>query len=88
MASGTMKVFNIKYKDVTIPSVTTTSGGYTRIDNYFPSGMNNFLFAMIIDMDSATSGDMAVNVSCNGTYIYAAASRTFTNLKIRYFYTD
>jgi hypothetical protein len=88
MASGTMKVFNIKYKDVRFPSVSTGSGGYVKIDSYIPSDMNNFLFAMVKDCASATSGDLAVNVTCDGRYLFSAGGHTFTNLDIRYYYTD
>ena len=37
----------IKYKSVTIDSITIGSDGYSDIRDRFPSGMNNFLFALL-----------------------------------------
>lgn len=75
----------IKYKLVTIPSITLTPNGYIELTSYKPSGMNNFLFAGLINF---TGGSQYACITIDGNYLFAKASATLTNVKIQYYYTD
>ena len=77
----------IKYKDVTFTSLTMSANGYADIREYVPSGMNNFLFAVLWDFGSTSSAD-ALGVNAIGTYVFGTANSTISRLEIRYFYTD
>ena len=77
----------IKYKDVMIPSITTTGTGYVSIEDKFPSGMNNFLFAIVWDYGSV-SNQTCFDVNAAGNYIRGGQGSTISHLTIRYFYTD
>lgn len=77
----------IKYKDVTFTSLSITGYGYADIREYVPSGMNNFLFAVLWDFGSTSSAD-ALGVNAIGTYVFGTANSTISRLEIRYFYTD
>ena len=77
----------IKYKDVTFTSLSMSVNGYADIRGYVPSGMNNFLFAVLWDYGSTSSAD-ALGVNALGTYVFGTANSTISRLEIRYFYTD
>ena len=77
----------IKYKDVTIPSITTGIDGYISIENKFPSGMNNFLFAIVWDYGNV-SDHTCFDVNAAGNYIRGGQGSTIINLVIRFYYTD
>lgn len=77
----------IKKKTATLNNVVITSNGYVDIRSSFPSGMNNFLFALVWDYGRTTSKD-AIAVNASGTYIGATANSTIDNITIVYFYTD
>lgn len=77
----------IKYKQVDIPTLTITNAGYTDIKSYFPSGMNNFLFAILYDYGITTSAD-ALGVTGDGSFTYGTGNSTISRLNIRYYYTD
>lgn len=77
----------LKYKDVTIPSITIKATGYIELHNYFPTGMNDFKFA-VIQAWSATSPTSGIFISGDGLWLGGAGNTTITNLKIRYWYTD
>lgn len=77
----------IKYKEVTLTNITMGANGYYDIRSSFPSGMNNFLFALMYDFGSVSSKD-ALGVNGNGNYLFGTANATITTVVIRYFYCD
>ena len=77
----------IKYKEVRIEDFYIGENGYYNISSYFPSGMNNFLFAMMYNYGSSSSKD-ALGVNGNGIFMYGTANAYITNIVIRYYYTD
>ena len=77
----------IKYKTARIEGITITSDGYVDISSYKPTGMNNFLFALIRNFGSTTK-HTAFNVMSTGDYLYGTAQETITWVEIAYFYTD
>ena len=77
----------IKYKAVSIPSITLTANGYADISNYMPSGMNNFLFAILYNYGNVSTKD-ALGVIGAGTYLFGTANATITNVVLRYYYFD
>jgi len=77
----------IKYKDVTISSVTIDTNGYANIYQYFPSGMNRFLIAGIVTWGSE-SKHVSFSITMDAHYLLGTGGDVITGLKIRYFYTD
>ena len=77
----------IKRKNVNIPNLTIGADGYTSISSYKPSGMNNFLFAILWTYGTS-SGKDAIMVNGDGNYISAQANSTITYVDVAYFYTD
>jgi hypothetical protein len=77
----------IKYKEVPISSITLTANGYADISSYMPSGMNNFLFAILYDYANTSTKD-ALGVIGAGTYLFGTANATITNIVLRYYYFD
>lgn len=75
----------IKYKEVSISSITFTANGYVDISSYKPNDMNNFLFAILYNYGNVTSKD-AIGVIGAGIYLFGTANATVTNVKIRYYY--
>lgn len=71
-----------KSQDVTIDSITTSESGIADITSYKPSGIDVRLCAIV----SVSGVSYPYSVNCNGTYLIGAASTTYTNVKIRYFY--
>jgi len=85
VASYSQKI--IKKKIVNIPSLTIGAGGYTNIDAYFPSGMANFLFAIMWTYGTSTGKD-AIVVNADGRYVSAQANSVLSYIDVAYFYTD
>lgn len=82
------KPYNLKYKDVTIGTISIPSNSYyVEITNYKPSGMSNFLFAEMHNLSSTTSRGLAY-VQGDGRYLFGDGGSTFKSVNIRYFYTD
>jgi len=77
----------IKYKDVTFTSLSISAQGYADVRGYVPSGMNNFLFALLWDFGSTSSSD-ALGINAAGTYVFGTANSTISRLELRYYYTD
>ena len=77
----------IKYKAVSISSITLTANGYADISSYMPSGMNNFLFAILYDYGNTSTKD-ALGVIGAGTYLFGTANATITDIVLRYYYFD
>ena len=77
----------IKYKDVDITSLTFNADGYADIRSYKPSGMNNFMFAVLYSWGSTSSKDN-IAMEANGNWIWGVATSSVVNIKVRYYYTD
>lgn len=93
MASGTIPIYQpmIKYKDITIESLTFDNPGSSNwkdVRSYKPSGMNNFLFALIKRVNSYNGDSVAIFLDGLGEWLGGQHGKTVTNLEIRYFYTD
>ena len=78
----------IKFKDVTIASVTIPSSGELNISQHMPTGMNNFIFAIMMTFSNMSPNRTAFNVFGTGNWLTGVPNTTITNLSIRYFYTD
>lgn len=77
----------IKYKEVRTNAITINQGGWTDISSYMPSGMNNFLFALMYNFGTVSNGT-AITISSNGLYASGSEYATVNYLVIRYYYTD
>lgn len=77
----------IKFIDKTITNITLNAQGYFPILNKMPSGMTNFLFAVLYDFGTVSTND-AVGINCNGRYVFGSANAVITRIGVRYFYTD
>ena len=77
----------IKYKEVQINNLTMSANGYVSIASYKPSGMNNFLFALMYNYGNTSSKD-ALGINADGSCAFGTANSTVTSIVIRYFYTD
>lgn len=76
----------IKHKDTHIENVTFSGGMYATIISSKPSGMNNFLFAGILNFPSG----VPISVSIDGRYafMHVAGGGTIEYIDVRYYYTD
>lgn len=77
----------IKYKDVTISSVTIGANGYADISQHFPSGMTRFLIAGVMTW-SSSSKHVSFSITIDAHYLIGTGGDVITGLRIRYFYTD
>ena len=77
----------IKYKEVRTNAITINQGGWTDISTYMPSGMNNFLFALMYNFGTVSNGT-AITIASNGLYACGSEYATVNYLVIRYYYTD
>ena len=77
----------IKYKSVTIDSITIGSDGYSDIRDRFPSGMNNFLFALLWSWGGNTA-NAPIAVETDGQWLWGHAGAVCSSVSLRYFYTD
>jgi len=77
----------IKYKEVTTGGITIGAGGWADITSYKPSGMNNFLFALLWNF-ATVSNATAIQISANGLYVTGNAGASVNYLIVRYYYTD
>jgi hypothetical protein len=77
----------IKYKQVTISPITIGAYGYADIRDRVPSGMNNFLFALLWSWGSNTSNS-PIAVETDGQYLWGQANTTCYDINVRYYYTD
>lgn len=77
----------IKVKEVSIPTITIGTNGYTSVYSYKPEGMANFLFCFAKSF-GVVSPTGAFNITSNGGYVVGAANTTITNLVLSYYYTD
>ena len=77
----------IKYKDVKTGNITIGSDGYQDISSYKPSGMNNFLFALLLNFGTVSTHD-AINITCDGLWVTGTGGASMNYIEIRYIYTD
>ena len=77
----------IKYKQVTIDSITIGADGYSDIRDRFPSGMNNFLFAILWSWGSNTA-KAPIAVESDGYWLWGQVGAVCPNVIVRYYYTD
>ena len=63
------------------------STGYMLVSSYKPSGMNNFLFAVMWNYGNTSSND-ALGINANGEYVFGTGGATISRMDIRYYYTD
>lgn len=79
----------IKFKMVTIESVTIASNGYASIGSYRPTDMRRFLFAMMNSWSSTASALAgALSITDNGYYLLGPPGTTVNGLIVTYYYTD
>ena len=77
----------IKYKQVTIDSITIGADGYSDIRDRFPSGMNNFLFAILWSWGGNTA-KAPIAVESDGYWLWGQVGAVCPNVIVRYYYTD
>jgi hypothetical protein len=77
----------IKYKEVSISNIALNNQGFTDLASYVPSGMNNFMFALLYGWGS-TSTNTPIAIETNGRWLWGEPSSSANNVKIRYYYTD
>ena len=72
---------------VTIPSLTTNSGGYVDIRSYYPGQQTGyaFLFATLYNYGNISPAAPVV-VCGNSNYVMSAPNTTITNLAVAYIY--
>ena len=101
MATGVEKNVNsqkaIKSKTIS-GNITLDSHGYYNISEAYdssdpdhlvrPSGMKNFLFALMWGYGNMTGDNRSVTVDARGSWISGAVNATINGIMIRYFYTD
>lgn len=79
----------IKYKDLVLESFTTNNKGIYDLRQLVPTGMNNVLFALMLHITSTSASVELCQVYGDGKYFMGyAPNTTYSNVTIRYYYTD
>ncbi len=78
---------NIKYKQVRLDNITVGSGGYIDIQENFPSGMNNFIFCLMMNFGT-NYGFHSFDVNADGRYMRGTPGDNIDYVILRYYYTD
>jgi hypothetical protein len=87
----------IKYKAIS-GNITLDNKGYYNIFNSYnsdyqdhlvrPSGMNNFLYALMWGYGNSNAENKSITVDARGEWIAGTPNATFNGIEVRYYYTD